>query len=116
MPACIQCKTELGFGARICPACRALQPLAAHHGPVAAGTTIDLGGCAQFENSFGELWSPETQPSIAGASNADDSARPKDRSHLTDASEDGNTARANVPRSLMIGGVRIEVAQGVTIE
>jgi serine/threonine-protein kinase len=43
VPACIQCKTELAFGARMCPACRTLQPLAMHRGPVAPGTTIDLG-------------------------------------------------------------------------
>jgi serine/threonine protein kinase len=43
VPACVQCKTELAFGARICSSCRALQPLAAHFGPVATGTTIDLG-------------------------------------------------------------------------
>jgi len=43
VPACIQCRTELAFGARMCPACRTLQPLAAHRGPVSPGTTIDLG-------------------------------------------------------------------------
>ncbi len=43
MPACIQCKTELAFGARICPTCRTLQPLPAHQGPAGPGTTIDLG-------------------------------------------------------------------------
>lgn len=43
MPACIQCKNELAWGARVCPRCRALQPLTAQQSPIAKGTTIDLG-------------------------------------------------------------------------
>jgi serine/threonine protein kinase len=43
LAACIQCKTELAFGARVCPECCAPQPLRAHRGPVGPGTTIDLG-------------------------------------------------------------------------
>jgi hypothetical protein len=43
VPTCVQCKTDLAFGARICASCRALQPLASHGGPIAEGSTIDLG-------------------------------------------------------------------------
>jgi serine/threonine protein kinase len=43
VPPCIQCKTELAYGARVCPGCHALQPLRMHQGPVGPGTTIDLG-------------------------------------------------------------------------
>jgi serine/threonine protein kinase len=55
VPPCVQCKTELAYGARVCPSCRALQPLAAHHGPVAKGTTIDLGyGRVVIDERIGE--------------------------------------------------------------
>jgi serine/threonine protein kinase len=40
---CIQCKTELATGARVCPECCTLQPLRVHRGAVRQGTTIDLG-------------------------------------------------------------------------
>jgi eukaryotic-like serine/threonine-protein kinase len=43
LPACIQCKTELATGSRVCPECCTLQPLRMHRGPVGPGTTIDLG-------------------------------------------------------------------------
>jgi serine/threonine protein kinase len=55
VPACIQCKIELAYGARICPSCRALQPLTFHRGPVAQGTTIDLGyGRVVIDAKLGE--------------------------------------------------------------
>ena len=43
MPNCVECKTELAPGVRVCPGCRTLQPLRMHYGPVGPGTTIDLG-------------------------------------------------------------------------
>jgi serine/threonine-protein kinase len=43
VPRCIHCNADLPPATRICPTCRALQPLAIHRGPVGEGTTIDLG-------------------------------------------------------------------------
>jgi len=40
---CVQCSGSLPAGVRICPQCRALQPLAAQHGPLGPGATLDLG-------------------------------------------------------------------------
>ena len=74
-----------------------------------------LAGCAQFEDSFGELRSPETQPSIAGASNPAVSAGSNDHSDQRSARENGNAALANDARSFTLGGVRIELAEGQMI-
>jgi eukaryotic-like serine/threonine-protein kinase len=41
--ACVQCGGEIDSWARICPSCRALQPLTVHTGPIGPGATIDLG-------------------------------------------------------------------------
>src|SRR5580692_1927261 len=71
-----------------------------------------LTGCAQFEDSFGELRSPETQSSIAGASNSDDSTGSTHRSDQRSGREDRNVVSENAPRSIMIDGVRIELADG----
>ncbi len=43
MPACVQCKAELAWGARVCAACRGLQPVMGQRGAIAKGVTIDLG-------------------------------------------------------------------------
>lgn len=77
---------------------------------------IALTGCAQFEDSFGELRSPETQSSIAGASNSDGLMGSTYRSDRRSETEDRKAVSANVPRSLMIDGVRIEPADGQLIQ
>ena len=73
---------------------------------------IALTGCAQFEDSFGELWSPEPRTRIAGASNSEDLAGPRDRSDQDSSRENRNSASANGARSFTIGGVRVELAEG----
>ncbi len=40
---CVQCKEGLPAGARICPRCRALQPVAGQAGAIGPGATVDLG-------------------------------------------------------------------------
>lgn len=73
---------------------------------------IALMGCAQFEDSFGELRSPEIQSSTVGGSNSEDSARSNDGSDDGSNRESGSAPSANGARSLMIGGVRVELANG----
>jgi hypothetical protein len=73
---------------------------------------IAFTGCAQFEDSFGELRSP----GIADASNPEGSAGSKDRSEKKVESENGDAASANGARSLMIGGVRVELTQGQIVD
>jgi len=40
---CVQCSSDLPEGVRICPRCRAPQPVRVHRGEISPGETIDLG-------------------------------------------------------------------------
>jgi serine/threonine-protein kinase len=43
MARCIQCPEGLDAGVRVCPRCKALQPITVQRGPVGPGATVELG-------------------------------------------------------------------------
>lgn len=61
-----------------------------------------LSGCAQFQDSFGEITDPDRSPSEYAASNPDSAAR--------------NPSDTRSYRSLTYGGVKVQLGQGELID
>jgi hypothetical protein len=76
---------------------------------------IALMGCAQFEDSFGELWDPASLSGTVYDSDSPDSTRPNDRSDHRSNGERGNSLSANGAQSFTFGGIRVELADGQVI-
>jgi hypothetical protein len=75
-------------------------------------SAIALMGCAQFEDSFGELRNPESSWT-ASRSNSEDSARSDDHSDHA-SNRIGDATSANASRSFTIGGIRVAIADSKT--
>jgi hypothetical protein len=74
---------------------------------------IALSGCAQFEDSFGELWSPGM---LSGtAYDSQDSTGPNDPSDHNLNGEREYPSSASGARSFTLGGIRVELAHGRVI-
>jgi hypothetical protein len=76
---------------------------------------IALTGCAQFEDSFGELWDPGSVSGTAAGSDSQDSTRQNDRFDHRSNGERGNSLSANGAQSFTLGGIRVELADGDVI-
>jgi hypothetical protein len=76
---------------------------------------LALTGCAQFEDSFGELWGPGSVSGPAYGSDPQDSTQPNDRSDHRSNGEKGNSLSANGAQSFTLGGIRVELADGHVI-
>jgi hypothetical protein len=73
---------------------------------------IALTGCAQFEDHVGQLWGPESLAGTAYGSDSQDSTGPNDRSDQRSNKEGGAALSPNGERSFMLGGIRVELANG----
>jgi|SRR5579864_7211363 len=75
---------------------------------------IALAGCAQFEDSFGELRGPDSPSEAAYGSGSSDSARSNDGFDHGSNKEGRDASSPNAARSFTIGGIRVELADGKT--
>ena len=75
---------------------------------------IALAGCAQFEDSFGELSGPDSLSETAYSSGSSDSTRSNDGFQHRSNKEGGDAPSPNAARSFTIGGIRVELADGKT--
>jgi hypothetical protein len=76
---------------------------------------IALGGCAQFANSFGQLWGPDSLSETAYSSGSSDSTRSNSGFDHGSIKDGGDAPSPNAARSFTIGGVRVELADGKTL-
>ena len=71
--------------------------------------TLSLNGCAQFEDSFGEL-RPDNQAATVDTSRSDDSKRSSDRDYSRPFRE--TTDNVSNERSYSLEGVQLELEPG----
>ena len=73
---------------------------------------IALGGCAQFEGSFGQLRDLASLSRTTEVSDSQKSAPSRDNSSGKSDAEKGKVASASVERSFTLGGIQVEFADG----
>jgi hypothetical protein len=75
---------------------------------------LALAGCAQFEDSVGELWGPGSLSGTVYGSDYGDSTRPNDRSDYTANGQSSSLSGVGA-QSFTLGGIRVELADGQVI-
>src|ERR1700680_3290255 len=78
---------------------------------------IGLMGCAQFEDSFGELrGGPESLSRTAYGSDSQESTRPDALSEQGSNSERGNAPSVAGARSFTLAGIRVQLADTAPVQ
>jgi hypothetical protein len=83
--------------------------------PIVGIVALTLTGCAQFEDSFGELWGPQNQSSTAYASKSSTAQVFNGSNDSSDSGSDianANTLSPYNEQSYTFEGLRVELATG----
>ena len=80
-----------------------------YHSLIAVFAICALAGCAQFQNSFGEITDPDSSPAEYAAANPAESLS---QENSDDPTEPLNSTDAHGERSFMYKGIKVQVSDG----